>query len=216
MLIAPHGGVLINRQLEPEEARRALAEADGLPELRLTSSQLRDVENLALGLLSPIDGFQGPLAIDHILTKMRLPSGLPWTIPIVLDVAPALADPLVPGTVVALADEAGQGVGRLFLEEVFEYDREVLAQGIFGTVDPAHPGVAATLGRHPAFASGKVELIRRLPDPYARYNLTPAETRVLFKERGFKTIVAFQTRNPIHRAHEYIQKCALEIVDGLL
>ncbi|MFQ6672157.1 MAG: sulfate adenylyltransferase [Candidatus Tectimicrobiota bacterium] len=216
MLIAPHGGVLINRQLEPEEARRALAEADGLPELRLTSSQLRDVENLALGLLSPIDGFQGPLAIDHILTKMRLPSGLPWTIPIVLDVAPALADPLVPGTVVVLADEAGQGVGRLFLEEVFEYDREVLAQGIFGTVDPAHPGVAVTLGRHPAFASGKVELIRRLPDPYARYNLTPAETRVLFKERGFKTIVAFQTRNPVHRAHEYIQKCALEIVDGLL
>ena len=216
MLIPPHGGTLVNRLLNPKEAERALAEAEGLSKVHLSPSSLRDLENLALGLFSPIDGFQGPLAIDHILTKMRLPSGLPWTIPIVLDVAPSVAEKLEPGDLVALADEAGNVTGRLFLEEIFEYDRELLAHGVYGTSEASHPGVAATLARHPTFLSGKVELIRRLPDPYARYNLTPAETRVLFKERGFKTVVAFQTRNPIHRAHEYLQKCALEIVDGLL
>ena len=216
VLIAPHGGTLINRLLSPSEARRARAEAAGQPAVALPPAALREVENLALGLFSPIEGFQGPLAIDHILTKMRLPSGLPWTIPIVLDVAPAVADGLVPGSVVALTDEVGRLAGRLYLEEVFEHDRAALAHGIYGTLDPAHPGVAATLARQPAFVAGKVELIEPLADSFARFNLTPAETRFLFEERGFRTVVAFQTRNPMHRAHEYIQKCALEIADGLL
>jgi sulfate adenylyltransferase len=216
MLIAPHGGSLVNRQLNPNEAERALADSVDRQLVHLSPSALRDMENLALGLFSPIEGFQGSQTIDHILTKMRLPSGLPWTIPIVLDVAETVADGMKPGTIVALADEAGQIMGRLFLEEVFEYDLELLAHGVYGTLDRAHPGVASTLERHPVFLAGKVELLRRVPDPFARYNLTPLETRVLFKEKGLKTVVAFQTRNPIHRAHEYIQKCALEVVDGLL
>jgi sulfate adenylyltransferase len=151
-----------------------------------------------------------------VVDEMHLPNGLPWSLAVTLaasrDEAAALAD----GAQVALADEAGEPLAVLDLEERFEYDKEREARLAYGTTEDAHPGVAALYAQGDVLLAGRVTVFRRPPAAFAEHRLTPAETRAAFAERGWRTVVGFQTRNPVHRAHEYIQKCALEIVDGLL
>jgi sulfate adenylyltransferase len=204
-LIAPHGGELVDRTGERP------ADLDSLETLALTSRELSDLDMLASGALSPLTGFMGGEDYESVLDTMRLASGLPWALPVCLSVAQAPT-----GDRVALADEAGKPYAVLDVAEVFEYDKEREAQQSFRTTDDAHPGVARLYEQQPLYVGGSVTVFERADAPFPELALDPAETRATFAERGWKRVVGFQTRNPIHRAHEYLTKVALETVDGLL
>ncbi len=209
-LIAPHGGVLRER-IAPHADRDALrTEAAELPEVRLTFRQLSDLDMLASGALSPLTGFMGRADYVSVIERTRLESDLVWPLPITLATTAPQADR------VRLADAEGRALAILDVEEAFELDHEREARGVYGTDDPAHPGVAA-LYRQPRRAlAGPVTVFDRPVAACPDRTLDPAETRRIFAERGWRRVVGFQTRNPIHRAHEYLTKCALELVDGLL
>ena len=216
--IAPHGGTLVNLLLPESEAERAAEEARRYPRLVVSPRELSDLEMLAVGALSPLTGFQGEKEYRRVLEEMRLGSGLPWTIPVVLPVAEEDVERIGRADAVALLPRAGgEPLAILEVEEVFRRDKEAEARSVFGTTDLAHPGVRALHDAGAYCLAGPVRVIR-LPRhrDFRRYRLTPAETRAEFRRRGWRTVVGFQTRNPIHRAHEYLQKCALEICDGLL
>ena len=211
-MIAPHGGTLVNRTADSAEAQAELREAaKGLRALTLTGRELNDLAMIANGACSPLTGFMSRADYDRVVTDVRLANGLPWSIPVVLavdrDEAPT------PGSRAALYDGDGTLRGIMDVEEVYEYDKAREAQNVYRTEDEKHPGVAALYARKDVLVGGPVTVLPREPDPES---LSPSETRVEFERRGWKTIVGFQTRNPVHRAHEYIQKCALETVDGLL
>jgi sulfate adenylyltransferase len=179
--------------------------------------ELSDLEMLAVGALSPLTGFLGQRDYRSILDSMHLENGLAWTIPVTLSVTNDEAKRVGGADAVTLVDGGGDPIAVLEISEVFERDREREALAVFGTEDVEHPGVAALHHAGDVCLAGDVRVLR-LPahDDFGEYRLTPAQTRAAFRERGWRTVVGFQTRNPIHRAHEYIQKCALEIVDGLL
>jgi sulfate adenylyltransferase len=200
-LIAPHGGELVDRT-----AGERPGDLDSLEMLELTSRELSDLDMLASGALSPLTGFMGREDYESVLDNMRLADGLPWALPVCLAV-----DEAPRGDRVALGDHAV-----LEVEDVFEYDKEREAQQAFRTTDDAHPGVARLYGQKPLYVSGRVTVFRRADARFPELALDPAETRAVFAERGWKRVVGFQTRNPIHRAHEYLTKVALETVDGLL
>jgi sulfate adenylyltransferase len=204
-LIAPHGGELVDRTGERP------ADLDSLETLALTSRELSDLDMLASGALSPLTGFMGREDYESVLDTMRLASGLPWALPVCLSVAEAPT-----GDRVVLADEAGKPYAVLDVAEVFEYDKEREAQQSFRTTDDAHPGVARLYEQQPLYVGGSVTVFERADAPFPELALDPGETRAMFAERGWKRVVGFQTRNPIHRAHEYLTKVALETVDGLL
>jgi sulfate adenylyltransferase len=204
-LTAPHGGTLIDR------AGERPADVEQLEIVTLTSRELSDLDMIASGGLSPLEGFMGREDYEPVLETMRLASGLPWALPVCLavDAAPT-------GDRVALADENGKLYAVLEVEETYEYEKEREAQQAFRTTDDAHPGVARLYAQKPLYLAGRVTVFERTAASFPELAKDPAETRAEFAERGWRRVVGFQTRNPIHRAHEYIQKCALEIVDGLL
>jgi sulfate adenylyltransferase len=208
----PHGGKLINRTIESADAQRELREeAKGLRGLTLTGRELNDLALIAIGACSPLTGFMTRADYESVVPTMRLANGLPWSIPVVLAVDREQAP--TPGSRAALYDGDGELRGVIDVEDVFEYDKKSEAQNVYRTEEEKHPGVAALYERKDVLIGGPVWVLPRNRVPE---NLTPTETRAEFERRGWKTIVGFQTRNPVHRAHEYIQKCALEIVDGLL
>lgn len=213
----PYGGQLTNRVVTGERARELEAEARALPIVRLNSFELSDVEMLAIGAYSPLKGFMTRPDHVSVTRDKRLANGLPWTLPITLAIDPETAHHLRGKSRVGLADSTGQPLAILHIEDLFQRDRESEARQVFGTTDAAHPGVAYLASREDWLVGGPMEVFRRPQHKhFHEYRLDPADTRRIFAERGWKRIVAFQTRNPIHRAHEYIQKTALEIVDGLL
>jgi sulfate adenylyltransferase len=204
-LIAPHGGELVDRTGSRPEG------VDGLDAVRLTPRELADLDMLASGALSPLTGFMGREDYERVVDEMRLASGLPWALPVCLAAAAAPA-----GGRVALADESGRPLAVLDVEDVYPYDKEREAERCFRTTDAAHPGVARLFAQHDLYVAGPVTVFDRLEPAFPALHRDPGETRALFAERGWKRVVGFQTRNPIHRAHEYLTKCALETVDGLL
>jgi sulfate adenylyltransferase len=207
----PHGGQLVDRRLDVEEAR-ALA-SGGLASLVVTAAEAADLRALASGAYSPLVGFQGASEHASVLEAMRLPDGTLWPIPVCLGLPEGVA---VDGRV-ALRDRRGALVGVLEVAEVFPRDRTGEAQLVYGTADPAHPGVARVLQAPARAVAGPVRaVVEPLGGPVGSRALTPAQTREVFAERGWATVVGFQTRNPVHRAHEYLMKCALEVTDGLL
>ncbi len=214
MLPKPHGGRLIYRVLPEEEQEEARRWAATLPALSLSEEKAREVENIATGVFSPLEGFMRKHDFLEVLTHRRLANGLPWTIPIVLDVSEKEAEGLQEGREVALVFQ-GMPIGLLQVQERCRYDKEELAVQVFGTSDPSHPGVARVQGMKEVLLGGKVTLIAEPPTPFARYRLTPRETRVLFQAKGWRTVVGFQTRNVPHLGHEYVQKTALTFVDGI-
>ena len=204
-LIRPHGGKLVDRTGDrPDGVER-------LESLTLTSRELSDLDMLASGALSPLEGFMGPADYERVLEEMRLQTGLPWGLPVCLAVERAPG-----GDRVALTDESGRPLAVLEVEDVYSYDKEREAERCYRTTDDAHPGVARLYAQHPLYLSGRVSVFERVPPAYPELALDPDETRRAFAERGWKRVVGFQTRNPIHRAHEYLTKGALETVDGLL
>ncbi len=212
-LIAPHGGTLINRRIAaPDPA--ALA---GLPVVALDNRTRSDLELLANGAFSPLEGFMTGADYRAVVETMHLANGLPWSLPVTLGVSRDQAASLSVGQTVVLADQ-GQAVAFLYLEELYDYDKQVEAAKVYRTTDEAHPGVKALYNQGEVLLGGKIELFQpRTPEAvFAPYYNTPTQTRQLIAQKGWRNVVAFQTRNPVHRAHEYIQKTALEMVDGLL
>jgi sulfate adenylyltransferase len=208
----PHGGQLVDRRLDPDEAA-ALA-SSSLPSLPLTAAEAADLRALATGAYSPLTGFMGAKEHQSVTESMRLPDGTLWSIPVCLGIPDGVR---VDAGRLALRDEHGRLLGVLEVTEVFERDRAAEAELVYGTSDPAHPGVARVLGAPTRAVAGPIEaVVAPLAGPVGARALTPAETRAAFAGRGWETVVGFQTRNPVHRAHEYLMKCALETVDGLL
>ncbi|MBU6228179.1 MAG: sulfate adenylyltransferase [Cyanobacteria bacterium REEB459] len=214
--IAPHGGCLINRLATADQNALFLDKAATMPRLGLDERAFSDLVMIAIGGFSPLDGFMGKADYDGVVAHMRLASGLAWSIPITLSVSAAVAAPLQEGTWIRLDDPNGRFVGVLELREKYSYDKGREALQVYRTEDPNHPGVQVVYDQGPVNLAGPIWLLQRDPHPqFPRYQIDPARSRQLFQERGWQTVVGFQTRNPIHRAHEYIQKCALETVDGL-
>jgi len=216
-LSGPHGGTLINRFVDPAEVEDLTRRAQRLKKITLSAREISDLELISTGVFSPLEGFMGSEDYKSVLQHMRLSDGLPWTLPITLSVSAARAASIKEGQALALFDESGVALATIRVAEKFSFDKEKEALAVFGTNDLSHPGVVTTHAQGEILLGGKIDMLRRPPKPtFAEYRLEPAQTRALFEARGWKRIVAFQTRNPVHRAHEYIQKCALEITDGLL
>jgi sulfate adenylyltransferase len=204
-LIAAHGGELVDRTGERPE------DLSGLEVITLTSRELSDLDMIASGALSPLEGFMAKEDYERVVEEMRLADGLPWALPVCLAV-----DEPPQGDRVALADAEGRPLAVLEVEETFAYDKEREAEQCFRTTDDAHPGVARLYAQKPLYLAGLVTVFERAQLAFPELARDPAETRAEFERRGWKRIVGFQTRNPIHRAHEYLTKTALETVDGLL
>ncbi|GAB5490656.1 MAG: sulfate adenylyltransferase [Phototrophicaceae bacterium] len=215
-LIAPHGGVLIDRVVPANEKTAMLARAENAPKVGLSAVSLSDVMLIAMGVVSPLKGFMGQADYRRVVNDMHLESGEPWTIPIALPVDIATAQSLEIGQDVALVDADGNLVGLLELSDKYSYDKKVEAENVYRTTEEAHPGVARVYAQDDMYLGGDIWVFD-LPEPeFPNEFLTPAQSRAYFEEQGWSEIVAFQTRNPIHRAHEYLQKVAMEVVDGLM
>jgi sulfate adenylyltransferase len=214
--IAPHGGTLINRIASPAQKAEFLSKADALPRVQLDERAVSDLQMIAIGGFSPLTGFMGQADYNGVVTSMHLENGLPWSVPITLSVTEAVAAPLKPGSLIRLDSPIGDMIGVLELTETFTYDKAKEAINVYRTEDEKHPGVAVVYAQGGINLAGPIWLLQRDPHPlFPAYQLDPAVSRAAFVAKGWNTIVGFQTRNPVHRAHEYIQKCAMEIVDGL-
>ena len=214
-LIAPHGGALIIN-MAGESERAALQErARTLPQLAVGSRQLADLEMLAIGAYSPLRGFMTRADYLGCVNDMHLANGLPWSLPITLAARSEQAATFKEGTQVALVNAQGTLQAVMTLEEKFGYDKHHEARNVYRTTDDAHPGVHVVYEQGDVLLGGPVRILALQHQAFASYRLTPTQSRQAFAQRGWKRVVGFQTRNPVHRAHEYIQKCALETVDGL-
>lgn len=215
-LIAPHGGTLVNRVLTGEKRMEQLAYAETLKKVPLDAFALSDLELIAIGAFSPLTGFLGQKDYDAVVENMRLANGTVWSIPITLPVPADVAAQIAIGETVALVGADGVIYGTLDVTEKFSPDKKKEAEFVYRTTEDAHPGVAKLYARPDVYLAGPIWLLQReAHETFNEFRFTPEETRKLFAERGWNTVVGFQTRNPVHRAHEYIQKSALEIVDGL-
>jgi sulfate adenylyltransferase len=214
-LIAPHGGVLRVNQASATEQVELQERALSLPQITIGSRQLADLEMLAIGAYSPLSGFLTHADYLSVVNEMHLSNGLPWSIPITLAATSEQAANLKEGSQVALVDAQGVLQAVLTIEEKYSYDKQHEARQVYRTEEEAHPGVKVVYEQGDVLLGGPVRVVRLPQQNFAQYRYTPTQSRALFQERGWKRIVAFQTRNPVHRAHEYIQKCALETVDGL-
>jgi sulfate adenylyltransferase len=214
-LIAPHGGKLNPREVAGAAARALEDRARSLPQRQLNSRERSDLELLANGGFSPIDGFMTQAQYRGAVDDMHLPDGLPWSIPVTLSVSKQQAKAFK--SEVALTDADGALLAVMTVTDAFEYDKQHEAEKVYRTAEDKHPGVAALYAQDDVLIGGPVQVFRRPANAsFPEYRLDPAQTRAAFVERGWKRVVGFQTRNPVHRAHEYIQKAALEITDGLL
>ena len=215
-LIRPHGGTLVNREVSGSERERLLRAAIDLPAVQLNAREVSDLELIACGAYSPLDGFLDRSDYSSVCSTMRLENGLAWPIPITLSVSDEQASTFRRFEDLALY-QGDHLLGIIHLAEKYRYDKATEAELVYRTTDTAHPGVRALYNQGDWLIGGRVSLLNRPRNlSFPEYRLHPAQTRALFLERGWRRVVAFQTRNPVHRAHEYIQKCALEIADGLL
>ena len=218
-LVPPYGGALVDGVVDDERASELRKASTYWPSCDLTPRHLCDLELLLSGAFSPLRGFLGSADLASVCADMRLSDGTLWPMPVTLDVPDELATQVGPGTSVALRDPEGVMLAALHVEEVYRPDRRAEAQGVFGTTDPAHPGVAHLLERtHPSYLAGTLEGIQ-LPahHDYPALRYTPAELRAEFTRRGWRRVVAFQTRNPLHRAHyELTLRAAKDVEASLL
>jgi sulfate adenylyltransferase len=215
--MAHGGGELVDRKASASEQADLRRKAADLPTVTLSARDLADLEMIASGAFSPLTGFMGEADYVRSRDDMRLASGFPWSIPITLGVEEAVARSLKKGQRVALTTDGGARIAVLDLAEIYRVDRQREAEAVFGTAEDAHPGAKNVTSTPPWCLGGAVTLFEEIPArTFLEYRLEPRATRAKFRELGWRKIVAFQTRNPTHRAHEYIQKAALEICDGLL
>ncbi len=214
-LIAPHGGELITNMASERERLELQEHARGLAQITVGSRQLADLEMLAVGAYSPLTGFMTCTDYLSVVNDMHLSNGLPWSIPITLPISSEQAATLKEGLEIALVDVEGGLQAVMRLDEKYHYDKQLEASKVYRTLDDAHPGVKIVYQQGDVLLGGPVRVVALQPQTFVQYRYTPGQSRQLFIQRGWQRVVGFQTRNPVHRAHEYIQKCALEIVDGL-
>ncbi|OGD54604.1 sulfate adenylyltransferase [Candidatus Bathyarchaeota archaeon RBG_13_60_20] len=210
----PHGGRLVERLTAPDRVEKAAEEASELTVVQVSEELRLDLENVAFGLYSPLAGPLNQGDYLTVLAKGRLACDLPWTIPILLDLTEEEASGFSVGDRLALAQD-GERFAVLDVQEKYGWDRKTHCERVYRTLDPAHPGVAKTHEMRPALVGGCIEVFNPSPGKYPRYRLKPRETRFLFREKGWRTVAGFQTRNAPHIGHEYVQKTALAFVDGL-
>jgi sulfate adenylyltransferase len=211
-MMEPHGGKLVNRLMGTDDARLQEAHI----RLAVNDDVLRDAKNIALGIYSPLAGFLRQNDTDSVLERMRLAGGTVWPIPIVLDAPSNRARDFIKGGSVILEDGSGQNRALVENVEAYPLDKKHFAARVFGTDDPAHPGVRAVFDKEDVLIGGDVSYVQDEEKDFTDLHLSPEETRRAFKERGWDTVVAFQTRNVPHRSHEHLQKTALKETDGLL
>ncbi len=219
--IHPHGGSLVNRIADPEKAAELKSAAASYPSITLTFKQFCDLEMIAIGAFSPLTGYVGQADFESICRNSRLSDGTVWPIPITLAVDESIRSTLKEGTKATLKHHDGTLLAVMDVQEIYQHDKDLEVPHVFRTQDSAHPGVEAVLNEGEWLVGGPVDVITVNPEhepgeQFTEHRLPPSKTRAAFSERGWGTIAAFQTRNPIHRAHEYLTKCALEITDGLL
>ncbi len=218
-LVPPHGGRLIPLLLQGQERSREKDKAANLTQIRMNSRETSDLIMLAQGAFSPLDGFMRQNDYKTVVTDMTMADGTLWPIPITLSVSAEQADGIKEGQEVALLDDdSGEVMGTMTVEEKYTYDKKHEARNVFLTEDEAHPGVAKIYNQHEVYLAGPVRALSEGPFPerFGGYYARPAETRAIFEERGWSRVSGFQTRNPIHRSHEYVTKIALEVSDGVL
>ncbi|HLH60508.1 MAG TPA: sulfate adenylyltransferase [Ktedonobacteraceae bacterium] len=214
-LIAPHGGELIVNMASEQERAELQERARSLPRVEVGSRQLADLEMLANGAYSPLGGFMNRADYLSVVNDMHLSNGLPWSVPITLAASSEQAASLKEGSQVGLVNAAGTLQAVMTIQEKFGYDKQHEASRVYRTTEDAHPGVKVLYQQGDVLLGGPVRVVALQNQAFAQYRFTPTQSRQIFTERGWKRVVGFQTRNPVHRAHEYIQKCALETVDGL-
>jgi len=216
-LVAPHGGKLVNRVLEGPALENAKQQVPHLKSLALSEREQCDLEMIAIGAFSPLTGFNGQADFQRICREMRLADGTVWPIPVTLSPPDDMAATIRVGDKLALKDDAGRALAVMTVSEKYPHDKALETPNVYRTQDPAHPGVAAVQAQGNWCLAGDIDVICPNYEPeFPDFRLPPAKTRQAFAARGWSTVAAFQTRNPIHRAHEYLTKCALEITDGLL
>ena len=206
----PHGGKIIERKISKDKIQ-----INGMPTLEINTNLSEDVLNIANGVFSPLEGFQSRNDLENIVVHKRLSDDTPWTIPILLDMDDKQLNGLKEGDSVILKNSEVGLQALMNIEEIYSYNKKEIAQNVYGTKDSKHPGVANVINMKPKLVGGKISLIESKTREFDEYNLTPHETRTLFKQKNWREIVAFQTRNPPHIGHEYVQKTALTFVDGL-
>ena len=216
-MLPPHGGQLVDRKPKTEQSRQVLMEKlQSLPELVIDQSTIKDLQNIADGSYSPLTGFMTENDFRKVVYDKTLEDGTVWTVPITLNVSRKRAKDLSAGQEIALSTEKGEKLALLELEEMYSCDKTEIAEELYGTVEREHPGVANFFDKGDIFLGGSIRLYTEGFRDFQEYYLRPVETRVLFKAKGWDTVVGFQTRNVPHRGHEHLQKSALEVVDGIL
>ncbi|ASA24333.1 sulfate adenylyltransferase [Paenibacillus donghaensis] len=215
--ILPHGGTLVQRIVEGEQRAKLLQDALEYPVIPLNTWTLSDLDLIAVGAFSPLTGFLNEADYHSVVKNMRLADGTVWSIPITLAIGEEQRALLSVGDRMSLTgEEDGVIYGLLDIESIYEVDQALEAQNVFKTLDPAHPGVSKLMARPATYVGGSITVLNRpQPEKFSEFYYDPAVTRQIFADKGWRTVVGFQTRNPVHRAHEYIQKCAMEVVDAL-
>ena len=206
----PHGGKLISRSIKKE-----LSETAELPKLEINTNLSEDIINISKGVFSPLEGFLHNNDLENVLNEKRLADDTPWTIPVLLDFNKQDINEIKEGDSILLTNKENGVLALLDIGEIYTYDKKTLAQAVYSTQDTTHPGVANVYNMKQLLLGGKITLLDSKTRKFDEYNLSPKETRILFKEKGWKEVVAFQTRNPPHIGHEYVQKTALTFVDGI-
>ena len=206
----PHGGKLINR-----DTKQKPSDLSEIPTFEINTNLSEDLLNISHGIFSPLEGFLCNNDLKNVLTEKRLENDTPWTIPILLDINKQDIKEIQEGDSILLFNKENGVKAILDIAEIFSYNKKTLAQSIYGTQDTNHPGVANVNNMKELLMGGKISVLESKKRNFDEYNLSPKETRFLFKEKGWKEVVAFQTRNPPHIGHEYVQKTALTFVDGI-
>lgn len=215
--ILPHGGQLVQRIVKEEERDQLLAQAQQWKQIPINTWTISDLDLIGVGAFSPLEGFMEEADYHSVLENMRLSNGTVWSIPIILALDESITSTLQIGEQVALVGEQdGVIYGTLEVRSIYTVDQQQEAVKIFKTDDPEHPGIQKLFSRSSIYVGGPIQVLKRpQPEKFGEFYFDPEQTRKIFADKGWKTVVGFQTRNPVHRAHEYIQKSAMEIVDAL-
>lgn len=215
--ILPHGGQLVQRIVKEEERDQLLAQAQQWKQIPINTWTISDLDLIGVGAFSPLEGFMEEADYHSVLENMRLSNGTVWSIPITLALDESITSTLQIGEQVALVGEQdGVIYGTLEVRSIYTVDQQQEAVKIFKTNDPEHPGIQKLFSRSSIYVGGPIQVLKRpQPEKFGEFYFDPEQTRKIFADKGWKTVVGFQTRNPVHRAHEYIQKSAMEIVDAL-
>jgi sulfate adenylyltransferase len=214
-MIKPHGGTLINKELPRIEKERIERESDEYIKIKVRPETLKVIKNIAFGVFSPLEGFMNENDFHYVIDTMYLENNIAWPFPITLDVSDQEIKNIRPDDKIILENVSGRSIALMNVETIFKYDKKEFAEKIYGTLDKNHPGVNSVYNYKDKLIGGEIFLINSPKPIFRDLDLKPIETRVLFKEKGWDRVVAFQTRNPPHLGHEYVQKAGLTYVDGL-